>query len=360
MKKSRDLLAACLFLAPNLLGFLIFVAFPLIFSVTMAFTNWDLSLHNRFRPEEHITWVWLRNFSDLLAHPDFWKYFGNTLFMMMGIPLSVAGSLFLAVMLTQSLRAPTAGQRRALAGASIIAFAVPGIMLWMAGYGAFALVICLIGGAILATGFSTGSVIYRTLFYLPSFTSGVAIYLLWKQLYNPLRGPINLTVQPVLNAISGVLGIEPLQAPNWLSDVTWAKPAIMIMGLWASVGSNNMLLYIAGITNIPQELYEAADIDGASRWQRFWHVTWPQLAPTTFFILVMSVIGGLQGGFEEARTMTLGGPFGATTSLSYFVYNEGFETGRLGYASAVAWAMFVMIFVLTIFNYKFGSRYVNE
>jgi multiple sugar transport system permease protein len=121
-----------------------------------------------------------------------------------------------------------------------------------------------------------------------------------------------------------------------------------------------MLLYIAGISNIPGELYEAADIDGAGRFQRFWHVTWPQLAPTTFFIIVMSVIGGLQGGFEQARTMTGGGPFGSTTTLAYFVYNEGFETGRLGYASAVAWVMFAMIFSLTIINYRFGSKYVNE
>ena len=156
------------------------------------------------------------------------------------------------------------------------------------------------------------------------------------------------------------LAADGLAPPQWLNDYHWAKPAIMLMGLWIAVGSNNMLLYVAGISNIPVELYEAADIDGAGRWQCFWHVTWPQLAPTTFFIVVMSVIGGLQGGFEQARAMTSGGPFGATTTLSYFVYMEGFETGRLGYASAVAWVMFVMIFGLTVLNYRMGSQYVNE
>ena len=156
------------------------------------------------------------------------------------------------------------------------------------------------------------------------------------------------------------LASDGLAAPNWLTDYDWAKPALILMGLWLGVGGNTMLLYIAALSNIPPELNEAADIDGAGRWQRFWHVTWPQLAPTTFFIVVMAVIGGLQGGFEQARTMTQGGPFGATTTLSYFVYNEGFETGRLGYASAVAWVMFAIIFVLTVFNYRFGSRYVNE
>jgi len=152
-------------------------------------------------------------------------------------------------------------------------------------------------------------------------------------------------------------GLEP---PNWLNDVHWAKPALILMGLWMAVGSNNMLLYIAGITNIPAELYEAADIDGAGGWQRFWHVTWPQLAPTTFFIVIMSVIHGLQGGFEQARTMTAGGPYGATTTLSYFVFTEGFDTGRLGFASALAWVVFGMVFVLTLFNYHFGNRYVND
>ncbi len=152
-------------------------------------------------------------------------------------------------------------------------------------------------------------------------------------------------------------GLEP---PNWLGRFQWSKPAIMIMALWAAIGSNNMILYMAGITNISPELYEAADIDGASRWQRFCHVTWPQLAPITFFIAVMSVIHGLQGGFEMARTMTQGGPAGSTTTLSYFIYIEGFETGRLGYASAVAWVLFALVFTLSFLNVKFGNRYVND
>jgi multiple sugar transport system permease protein len=153
---------------------------------------------------------------------------------------------------------------------------------------------------------------------------------------------------------------DGLEGPRRLNDVDWAKPGIMIMGLWAAVGSNNMLLYIAGISNIPPELYEAAEVDGAGGWARFWNVTWPQLAPTTFFIVIMSFIGGLQGGFEVARTMTGGGPFGSTTTLAYYVYSQGFEAGRLGYASAIAWVMFAMIFVLTVLNYRFGSRYINE
>jgi ABC-type sugar transport system permease subunit len=151
-----------------------------------------------------------------------------------------------------------------------------------------------------------------------------------------------------------------LNAPSWLTNYYWAKPAIMIMGFWAALGSNNMLLYLAGLSNIPEELKEAASIDGAGPVQRFWHVTWPQLAPITFFIIIMSVIGGLQGGFEMARAMTNGGPGGSTTTLSYFVYNEGFVTGRLGYASAIAWTLFLFVFLATLCNWKLGSRISND
>ncbi len=152
-------------------------------------------------------------------------------------------------------------------------------------------------------------------------------------------------------------GLEP---PNWLSNYHLAKPALLIMGLWSAIGSNTMLLYIAALTNIPQDLYEAADIDGAGRWSRFWNVTWPQLAPTTFFVVILSVIGGLQGGFEMARVMTWGGPDGATTTITYFIFTEGFETGRLSFASAVAWLLFAAVMVVTIVNWRFGNKFVNE
>lgn len=430
LKRRSDWLAACLFLGPNLTGFLAFVALPVVFSIIMAFTNWDLSLHNRYR-DDPILWIWFRNFYDLFTHRDFWKYFGNTLFMMIGIPVGIAGSLFLAVLLTRPLRSERKSIRWILAMISLAGFSILGLWLWASGYGVIAVIFCLAGGAILALGVTTGATVYRTLFYLPNFCSGVAVYLLWKQMYNPRQGPINLAIQPVLDRLANLVNATPawwwqwlgyglwaiavavvlwlgvlvlrnlidgecgfgtafmslavlaagglilyglgivaqslptiaadgLTAPNWLNQVAWAKPAIVIMGVWAAVGGGSMLLYIAGISNISPDLYEAADIDGAGGWQRFWYITWPQLAPTTFFIVIMAFIGGIQGGFETARTMTEGGPFGATTTLSYYVYLEGFETGRLGYASAVAWTMFAMIFTITIFNYKFGSRYVGE
>ncbi|HNT37059.1 MAG TPA: sugar ABC transporter permease, partial [bacterium] len=138
-----------------------------------------------------------------------------------------------------------------------------------------------------------------------------------------------------------------------------ARDAIIIVGVWTAIGGNNMLLYLAALSNVPQELHEAAQIDGAGRCAAFWNVTWPQLAPTTFFILVMSCIGGLQGGFEQARVMTAGGPAGTTTTLSYYIYRKAFEEFEIGYASAVSWILFVLILVVTLVNWRFGSKEVS-
>jgi len=128
------------------------------------------------------------------------------------------------------------------------------------------------------------------------------------------------------------------------------------MGVWTAIGGNNMLLYLAALSNVPPELYEAAQLDGANKWQTFKHVTWPQLAPTTFFIVIMSIIGGFQAGFDQARVMTSGGPAGTTTTLSYYIYQQAFEQFRMGYASAVSWVLFVIIFVMTLISWKFGNR----
>jgi multiple sugar transport system permease protein len=117
-----------------------------------------------------------------------------------------------------------------------------------------------------------------------------------------------------------------------------------------------MLLYLAALSNVPLELLDAAEVDGAGPWQRFRHVTWPQLAPTTFFITVVSVIGGMQGGFEQARVMTQGGPAGSTTTLSYYIYNKMFQDLDMGYAAAISWVLFAFIFVATALNWRFGRN----
>jgi multiple sugar transport system permease protein len=292
-RRENDWRTALMFLAPNFLGFMAFMALPILFSLIMAFTNWQMT------EKVPLQFVGFENLHNLFTEPRFWKFLGNTLYLMMGIPVGIAGSLFLAIILSKKLR---------------------------------------------------GIVAFRTMFYLPTITSGVALFILWKAIYNPEFGPLNTALAGIFDA----LGLQ-VKMPDWLLSIAWAKPAIMLMGIWTAVGGTNMLLYLAGISNVPPELYEAAEIDGAGRWAMFRHVTWPQLAPTTFFIVVMSAIGGLQGGFEQARVMTGGGPAESTITLGYFIYQKGFEEYQLGYASAIAWVMFVMIFALTLVNWKFGK-----
>ncbi|HLK16107.1 MAG TPA: sugar ABC transporter permease, partial [Fimbriimonadaceae bacterium] len=206
---------------------------------------------------------------------------------------------------------------------------------------------------------------YKAILFLPSITSGVAIMLLWKQLYNPELGPINALLERLLH----------VQGPQWLQSTKnllgmkvehvgvireqvglGARDALNILGIWVGIGGSNMLLYLAGLTNVPEELIEAANVDGAGRWATFRRITWPQLSPTTFFIVVMSVIGGLQGGFEIARVMTTGGPAGTTTTVAYYIFNKAFVEYRLGYASAVTWVLFAVIFIVTLLNWKFGNQ----
>lgn len=492
------MLTGLAFLAPNIVGVLTFTVFPVVFSLTMAFTNWDLTQHNRFKPDASIEFVGTDNFEEMATAGEsfsldskFFRFLGNTLFLMMGIPVSVAGSLFAAMLLSRDLRA--GGGRRylwLLAGAGLVAGCAVMAVLGMGG-AAMVLLLTGVAGGILVGGVTLGQTFYRTLFYTPHFVAGVATFILWKKLYSKETGPINQALDPALGALASAVNTAPapvvgalpwlaglgmlwllsfalgrmkrmwldgdlglgaaamplallsvpwavlwqaglpgaagwllpigaggvalvhglraaraqdrfpgrsadgfgsafmlatlamtgqliclglvialgrlpamaadgLEPPGWLNNYSYAKPALMVMAFWAAMGSNNMLLYIAALTNVPPALYEAADIDGARPFDRFWHVTWPQLAPTTFFIVVMATIHGLQGGFEMARVMTEGGPAGATTTLSYFVYQEGFETGRLGFASAVAWALFLLVFVVTLFNWKFGGGYADD
>ena len=277
--------------------------------------------------------------------PRFWYYFYNTVYLMLGLPFSVAGSLFLAILLSDSLPVKGRGAWPA-AGLCLVSGVMLAVLLWVAGHRDASLLAVVFWG-IAALGLAFNVVSFRTIFYLPAFTSGVALMILWKALYNPQTGPINAL-------LAAMTGLEASNLPQWLASIELAKPSLMIMGFWTAIGGTNMLLYLAALSNVPVELTEAAEIDGASRWQKFVNVTWPQLAPTTFFISIVSVIGGLQGGFEQARVMTGGGPAGATTTLSYYIYTVGFQDLNFGYAAAISWVLFAMLFCITAFNWRFG------
>lgn len=288
------------FLLPNAAGFAVFTLIPVVAALALSLYQWDIFHAPRF--------VGLQNFQTLLgvtsdadgwymADRRFWQYLLNTLFFMLAIPVSMAASLLLALALNQKL---------------------------------------------------PGRTFFRTVFFLPSICMGVGVLLLWKFIYTPEIGMMNRLLAGI-----GIAG------PDWLGDYYWAKPAIMNMGIWASMGGTNMILYLAGLQSIPPELYEAAEIDGASKTGQFWNITLPMLAPTSFFILITSIIYGFQGEFDSAYVMTQGGPDGATTTLVYYIYFHAFEYFNMGYAAAISVVLFAMILLVTLINWRYVGRRVH-
>ncbi|MEW6555831.1 MAG: sugar ABC transporter permease [Elusimicrobiota bacterium] len=237
--------------------------------------------------------VGVANFVKLVKDTYFWKYLLNTLFFMLGIPVGMAVSLLFAIMMNQKIK---------------------------------------------------GIVFFRTVYFMPVVSSFVACALLWRWIYNPDFGLLN-----------GLLKMVGINGPAWLSSTTWAKPAIILMNIWKGAGYN-MLLYLAALQGIPDFLYEAAEVDGADIWNKFWHITFPLLSPTHFFIIIMSVIGVFQT-FGEIFMMTGGGPGGSTTTIVYYIYNNAFQWFHMGYASAISWALFALIFGATILQWKYTAKF---
>jgi multiple sugar transport system permease protein len=187
---------------------------------------------------------------------------------------------------------------------------------------------------------------FRAVFLLPYITLTVAISLVWKWLYLPDVGLINQ-----------ILGFFGIHGPAWLTSPIWAMPAVIILSIWKSFGYN-MVLFLAGLQGIPENLYEAAAIDGATGWNRFRYVTLPLLSPVTFFVVVISTIGSFQV-FDQALVMTQGGPGVSTTTLVLYIYQVGFQSFHMGYASAVAWVLFAIVFVFTLIQFWFQRRLVT-
>ncbi len=284
MAAARNAVTPFLFLLPNLIGFLAFTAGPVVAVFVLTFSGGE---HGQ------TAYVGFDNWRRLASDADARRYLLNTVVLMASIPLNVAASLGLALLLHRKLR---------------------------------------------------GAAVYRTIFFLPSISSGIAVFLIWRWILNPDLGLLNHALRTV--------GIE---GPAWLADPAWAKPALMLMGLWIGMGGYNMVLFLAGLSEIDPALYEAAALDGAGRWARFRHVTWPQLAPTTFFILVTNAIGGFQV-FDQAFVMTGGGPEGSTTTVVYYIYNLLYVKGDTGYAATVAVGLFALIFIATLANWAAGRR----
>jgi multiple sugar transport system permease protein len=275
--------AAWCFVAPALLVIGLFFFLPVVAALALSVTDFDIYALADLR---NLRVVGLGNYVQLLQTPLFWQAFGNTLyFVLVGVPLSVGTSLGAALLLHSRL----------------------------ARFPAF----------------------FRTALFAPVVTTLVAVAVIWRYLFNPRYG--------LLNYALGGLGLPLI---DWLGDPRWAMPAIIVFAVWKNFGYN-MVIFLAGLQSIPEPLYEAARIDGASTWRRFRHLTLPMLAPIVTLVNVMTIAGYFQL-FAEPYVMTQGGPLRSTVSVLYFMYEEGFKWWNLGSASAVAFVLFLVIFGVTV------------
>jgi ABC-type sugar transport system permease subunit/ABC-type glycerol-3-phosphate transport system substrate-binding protein len=299
--KGRELAAGLMFASPWMIGFIFFVGGPILFSLLFCFTRYSV-----LSPAH---WVGLENFKQVVHDRLFYKALGNTAFMIIRIPLTMAASLAIAMLLNNAIR---------------------------------------------------GRAFYRTACYMPAITPIVASSLLWVWILNPSQGSLN-------EAIRWFLETRPMEwfqtlihhhftAPLWLQDEHLAKPSLIIMSLWSAGGG--MIIWLAGLGSIPQQLYEAAAIDGAGPWRRFWNVTIPMLSPYILFNFIVGVIGTMQI-FNEAFVMTQGGPADATLFYAYHLFREAFQFFRMGYASALAWILFLIVLALTMLQLWLSTKWVH-
>lgn len=285
---------AYLFLIPSLFGLLVFTAFPVFFSLYISFFEWDL-----IAPP---VWIGAEHYRTLLTHDAIFRQVAwNTLYFLVGIvPVQTLLSLLLALLLNRKL---------------------------------------------------PGMAFFRVLYYLPVITTIVAAALIFQWMFDRNYGVISALVRN-LNEWTGL----PLQPPDWLNSSAWAKPAVILLTLWKNVGFTT-IIFLAALQGVPRELYEAAAMDGAGRWRSFFAVTLPLISATTFFVLIILIIGAFQL-FGEAYIMTSGGPGYATMTIVQYIYQSAFTFFRMGKGAAISWVLFVAIFLLTLLQLRLQRRWV--
>ncbi len=282
---------AWIFLSPALAMIGIFFVIPVLAAFTLSFTDFDIYSLGNWK---YIRFVGFQNYVRIVETPLFWTALKNTFyFVLVGGPLSVAVSLGTALMLNSKL--------------------------------------------------AKYKSLYRMVYFLPVVSSLIAVAIIWRYLYHPAHG--------LLNYFLSYFGISPVE---WLGDHNLAMPAIIIMAVWKNFGYN-MLIFIAGLQNIPEDLYEAAHLDGASWLQQFIEITLPMLKPTTVFIVMITIIGYFQL-FAEPYVMTQGGPLNSTTSIVLLMYEQGFRWWSMGYAAAIAFVLFIIILFFTLLQMLLQRR----
>ncbi|MFQ3549594.1 MAG: extracellular solute-binding protein [Armatimonadota bacterium] len=290
------------FSSPWIIGFIVFTFGATIAALIFSFSKWDAISSARY--------IGFRNYTDMLtADPRFYKsLFVTFYYAIFSIPFALVGGLCVSLLMNKKL---------------------------------------------------FGIRLFRTIYYMPVVITGVATSVLWQYIFNPTTGLLNRFLQMNVIPIIGKDGItfEPLWStpPDWLLDPSWAMPAFIIMGLWSVGGS--MIIYLAALQGVPEELYESATLDGANSWNSFWNVTLPLLTPAIFYQLVTGTMYSLQM-FTQAYIMTNGGPEDATLFYALYLFRNAFEFMKLGYASAMAWILFIIVMIITLIQLKMAKRWV--
>jgi ABC-type sugar transport system permease subunit len=334
-ERDAEAVSGFMFIAPNLLGFLLFFAGPLLFSLWLSFTDSDSFTSN---------FIGLRNYTNI--------------FSLEVVRLSEPGQPTSAVLSRGYLELARIGD--IVIGARDRIF---WIALWNTVVYCFWVTLLSVLPALLVANILNSKIpgmrVFRALYFIPSIAGVVGVAVIWKWLYNSQIGFLNYGINQVIALINWLPGVElaPVAIP-WLASQQTALASIIIMAAWQLLGFNT-ILFLAGLQGVPNEVYEAATIDGASTWQRFRYMTLPLLAPTTFFVVTTTLIATLQV-FSEPFVMTPppgGGPNNATMTAVLYLYQQGFNRFNQGYAAAVAWVVFLFIFAVTLVQFRLQRRY---
>jgi len=295
--RRKEALQGLAFISPWLLGFLAFTAYPMLASLYYSFTNYNMLAPPRWVGPQNYVYAFTGKPLGTNGDPLFWHSMERTVVWVLAtVPLGIFGSLLAAVLLNRGLR---------------------------------------------------GTALYRTAFFLPSLTPIVAASLLWTWILNPQIGILNALIE----------GVTGWRGPQWLASVEWALPSLAMISLWTAIGGNRMLIFLAGLQGIPQELYEAARVDGAGPLRTWWHITVPLITPALFFNLILGVIVSFRV-FAFAFVTTGGGPARSTYFYALHLYTQAFQSFDMGYGSALAWILFAIVLVITVVNIKLANRWV--
>ncbi|HKB86501.1 MAG TPA: sugar ABC transporter permease [Ignavibacteriaceae bacterium] len=298
MKKSKNSFsysskAAYLFLAPAVTSILIFFFIPVMASFAMSFTDFDIYALGSI---DMVRFIGFSNYVQLFGDPLFWQSLQNTMYyVVLASPLSIAVALGAAILLNSKL--------------------------------------------IKYKGF------FRLSYFIPYITTLVAVAIVWRFIYHPKFG--------ILNYFLSLIGINPI---DWLGDPATAMPAIVLMSVWKTFGYN-MIIFLAGLQNIPEDLYEAASLEGANEWQKFKAITIPMLSPTTLFVSIITIVGFFQL-FAEPYIMTQGGPLNKTLSIVGYMYQEGFRWWNMGYSASISFVLFFIIMIITVLQFKLQKSHL--